>query len=828
MKRGRAWRAAAACLVLVFLLGLLPATAAAADSVVSITPDAAFNGEALTITATGLGEQISDFDLTLLGLTGVEYFLYLDHNGTFSFDKDVTLFYQGAASAEMKAGVVNPIADDVNGVSWSEHYVQLDNGDYLMLLDSSGDFANRTPADTPIAQFPGTVTRDGVLLFPTSGACGNDLSWVLDGEGVLTVSGTGNMREFGFNSAPWYKARNSIRSVVLEDGVTSISAYAFRGFPNLASVRIPEGVTSIGYDAFYNCNALLAVSIPASVSKIGSRAFAACGLLQAIEVSENNPNYRSVDGVLFSKDGKTLCACPAARSGAYSVPEGVTTIGYGAFHGCFFLQQILFPSGVTGIEGSTFLSCYSLTELVIPEGVSSIGEAAFWYCTKLKSITIPASVTSIKPAFMSCSSLTDVYYGGSEEQWARISIDADNAPLLNAAIHYNAIPSQADPVTITRQPVSVTAESGAFAEFSLEAAGENLCYQWQYWNGSDWSNTGDDWNSSTDTMSFRTWDGGNGLLFRCVVWNALNSADWAASDTVSLTVTPAKPKNPVKITRQPVSRTAESGTFVSYSVEATGENLRYQWQYWNGEGWANTGDDWNSGTDTMSFRTWDGGNGLLFRCVVWNALNGEDWAVSNSVSLTVTPSTAVTITRQPASRVAESGTFASFSVEATGKNLCYQWQYWDGQNWQNTGDDWNSGTSTMSFRTWDGGNGLNFRCVVWNALNGEDWAVSDTVTIIVTPSTAVTITQQPVSKVAPSGAYVSYSVEAAGKNLCCQWQYWDGQNWRNTGDDWNSGTSTMIFQTWPGGNGLLFRCVVWNALNGEDWAVSDTVSLTVF
>ena len=86
----------------------------------------------------------------------------------------------------------------------------------------------------------------------------------------------------------------------------------------------------------------------------------------------------------------------------------------------------------------------------------------------------------------------------------------------------------------------------------------------------------------------------------------------------------------------------------------------------------------------------------------------------------------------------------------------------------------------------------------------------------------------PVSVTARDGSYVSYHVEAAGKNLRYQWQYWDGQGWSNTGDDWNSGTDTMIFQTWPGGNGLSFRCVVWNALNGEDWAFSDTVSLTVY
>ncbi|MBR4656284.1 MAG: InlB B-repeat-containing protein [Oscillospiraceae bacterium] len=381
-----------------------------------------------------------------------------------------------------------------------------------------------------------------------------------------------------------------------------------------------------------------------------------------------------------------------------------------------------------------------------------------------------------------------------------------------------------DPVTITKQPVSVAAKAGTYVKFSLEAKGSNLRYQWQYWNGEGWSNTGDDWNSSTDTMSFQTWPEGNGLCFRCVVWNAENGEDWAASDTVGLTVVP---EDPVTITRQPVSVKAKSGTYATYRIEATGANLRYQWQYWNGQGWSNTGDDWNSATDTMSFRTWDGGNGLCFRCVVWNAENSADYAFSETVALTVTSSDPVKITRQPVSVTAKSGAYVIYRVEATGANLRYQWQYWNGEGWSNTGDDWNSASKTMSFQTWPEGSGLSFRCVVWNAENGEDWAVSDTVSLTVTPTSPVTITRQPVSVTVSPGAYVTYRVVATGENLRYQWQYWNGKDWSNTGDDWNSSTHTMSFLSWPGGSGLSFRCVVWNAENSADWAVSDTVSLTV-
>jgi hypothetical protein len=105
------------------------------------------------------------------------------------------------------------------------------------------------------------------------------------------------------------------------------------------------------------------------------------------------------------------------------------------------VTSFVIPSGVTSIGDEAFYNCYRLTSIKIPDSVTSIGDFAFRSCYRLTSITIPDSVTGIGDhAFFSCDSLTDVYYTGSEAEWANISIRSSNDDLINARIHYNYIP----------------------------------------------------------------------------------------------------------------------------------------------------------------------------------------------------------------------------------------------------------------------------------------------------------------------------------------------------------------------------------------------------
>ena len=244
-----------------------------------------------------------------------------------------------------------------------------------------------------------------------SGTCGENLTWELDDEGTLTISGTGNMGNYGgAGHTPWYSNSSAIQTVIIEDGVTSIGNYAFYDCTNLRSVTIPNGVTSISTYAFCECNSLTSVTIPDSVTSIGNYAFYNCTSLTGIWVEVNNPNYCSDDyGVLFNKDQTRLLTAPGALSGTYEIPDSVTNISNQAFSCCTSLIGITIPDSVISIGDSAFRDCTSLASTIIPDSVTSIGMYVFWGCTGLTSITIPDSVTSIGfSAFVRCTSLTSI------------------------------------------------------------------------------------------------------------------------------------------------------------------------------------------------------------------------------------------------------------------------------------------------------------------------------------------------------------------------------------------------------------------------------------
>ena len=315
-----------------------------------------------------------------------------------------------------------------------------------------------------------TTTAWGTVV--ASGNCGEGVGWELDSEGTLTISGNGSMYDYGDTGVPWISYCDDIQTVVIEDGVTSISPDSFYECIALTSVTIGNSVTTIGNYAFWLCSALTSVTIPNSVTTIGKYAFDGCTSLTSVTIPNsvstignsafygtawynNQPDglvyagkvaykYKGTmpkgtaieilegtlgiaDNAFWGCSGLTSVTIPNSVTsigdyafwGCWSlssvtIPNSVTTIGENAFEGCRGLTSVTIPNSVTTISDATFAHCSGLTSVTISNSVTSIGDNAFWHCSGLTSVTIPNSVTSIgENAFSNCSGLTSVTIGNS-------------------------------------------------------------------------------------------------------------------------------------------------------------------------------------------------------------------------------------------------------------------------------------------------------------------------------------------------------------------------------------------------------------------------------
>ena len=231
----------------------------------------------------------------------------------------------------------------------------------------------------------------------------------LSDDGTLTISGNGEMKDWEKSYVvAWDSNRENIKNVIINNGVTSIGNYTFSDCRSLTNITIPNSVTSIGDYAFYGCENLINITIPNSVTSIGNFAFCMCTSLTSINVDSNNEKYMSDNGVLYTKDKKTLIQYPSKKEKTeYIILQGTTSIGNYAFHYCTNLTNITIPNSVTSIGDDAFYICTNLINITIPNSVTSIGYRAFYLCKSLTNITIPDGVISIKnQTFYCCESLT--------------------------------------------------------------------------------------------------------------------------------------------------------------------------------------------------------------------------------------------------------------------------------------------------------------------------------------------------------------------------------------------------------------------------------------
>jgi len=261
----------------------------------------------------------------------------------------------------------------------------------------------------------------------------------------------------------FYPLASSRTSYTVPDGTKAIADDAFSD-SSLVSVTLPESLESIGDHAFVRNHSLTGIHIPANVSSIMTGAFRDCLSLTGITVSEENTAFKSVDGVLFSKDGTVLLSYPSGKTASsYTVPDGVLEIGPLAF-----------------------IEVDNLTSVTLPEGLTTIGDASFNMCHSLASINIPESVTFID-TFYSCDELVAIVVEGSYgEQWCRengVACDAggdivlieSEHPYPNSADQYweYAYPEEAFALAVTFSSITQFEDDWDFLTITAADGSEN-------------------------------------------------------------------------------------------------------------------------------------------------------------------------------------------------------------------------------------------------------------------------------------------------------------------------------------------------------------------
>ncbi len=200
-------------------------------------------------------------------------------------------------------------------------------------------------------------------------------------------------------------------SITLPEGIVNIGNYSFDNCTLIESITLSSTVATIGDYAFNDCDLLNKIIIPSSVNRLSNMAFLGCNWLNTIEVSEDNATYKSVDGILYSKDGRKLVCYPKGKIAlTYNIPEGVTAIADYAFSGNENITEIVIPDSVTSdINSTIFGGCKNLQTLVIGNGVTAIRELGLARLSNLENVTVGSGVTTIESyAFEDCASLKSI------------------------------------------------------------------------------------------------------------------------------------------------------------------------------------------------------------------------------------------------------------------------------------------------------------------------------------------------------------------------------------------------------------------------------------
>ena len=623
---------------------------------------------------------------------------------------------------------------------------------------------------------------------------------------------------------------SSLAKITIPDSVTFIGGSAFEDCTSLKSVSIPSSVTEIGGDAFRNCSSLREITIPNSVISIGGDAFFGCDYLETVYFTGTQQQWDELNEDIGIGSDVTVIVDSNAVDSDFVISEG-RFIRYKGSE-----QSVTVPDSVTAINNYAFSGCTTLSSVAIPESVQTIGDWVFEECENLTSVTIPSSVTKIGSfAFSGGNGIKSITVASGNKNYSSqdgIFYNKDKTVVIfcptkkqGAVTLPNTVTTidgeafdGCDLLTGVNMPSSVvTIGDWAFAgcEGLTSLTIPDSC-----------TTLGDGAFSGCSKLKSVTIPGsvktvrigspdycfGDCDALKDVYyggtkkqWNDIENVDFLGLGS-SVTIHFAS----TAITRQPADASGAVGDKVSFSVEAEGDDLSYQWYYKKaGDGnftrWANH----NAASAALQvYASW---HNAQFYCTVFDSQGNA--LTSDTAKLTVLPK----ITEQPKDASGTVGDTATFSVKATGSGLTYQWYV--KKAGENAFTAWNKKTaasvSTPIYASW---NGTQFYCVVTDANGGTQQ--SDTVMLTVLPK----ITEQPKNASGAVNDTATFAVKATGAGLSYQWYYKKANE--SSFSVWNKKTtasvSTPIYKSW---DGTQFYCVVKDA-NGAT-VQSNTVKLTV-